>query len=82
MQIEMKAAFIKELLDLGAKAFSARNFDLAIAGFTVAIQLDPQSSTAYYIRAQAYRDKGEKGKAEADLAEAKRLGYAEDRNAN
>ena len=50
-------------------------YDNAIAGWTEAIRLNPKDAEAYYRRGVAYSAQGEKSKAEADFAEAKRLGY-------
>ena len=47
----------------------------AIADYTQAILLDPNYARAYYNRGSLYKDKGESQAADADLAEAKRLGY-------
>jgi len=51
------------------------DFDRAIADFTEAIRLKPDCAEAYYCRGTAYGMQGEKDKADADLAEARRLGY-------
>jgi tetratricopeptide (TPR) repeat protein len=51
------------------------DFNKAIADFTEAIRLKPDCAEAYYCRGIAYAGKGENDKAEADYAEAKRLGY-------
>jgi len=51
--------------------------DKAIADYTEAIRLNPKYATAYYGRGYAYGQKGETAKAEADFAQAKKLGYEE-----
>jgi tetratricopeptide (TPR) repeat protein len=51
------------------------DFNRAIADFTEAIRLKPDCAEAYYCRGTAYGMQGEKDKADADLAEARRLGY-------
>ncbi len=51
------------------------DYDKAIADYTNAIRLDPKNGEAYSERGSARAAKGEKGEAEADYAEAKRLGY-------
>jgi Flp pilus assembly protein TadD len=50
-------------------------FGAAVADYTEAIRLSPNDSAAYHARGRVYEAKGEKAKAEADFAEAKRLGY-------
>jgi Flp pilus assembly protein TadD len=51
------------------------DFDKAIADYTEAIRLNPQCAEAHYGRGVAYEKKGEKAKAEADFAQAKKLGF-------
>ena len=51
------------------------NYNFAIRDFNKAIELNPNDAAAYYGRGLTYRAKGEPDKAEADSAEAKRLGY-------
>ena len=51
------------------------DFDRAIADFAETIRLKPDCAEAYYCRGMAYRAEGEEDKADADLAEARRLGY-------
>ncbi len=60
---------------LAAKANASKNFDWAIKYFTEAIRLKPKYAEVFNNRGFAYRQKGEKTKAEADFAEAKRLGF-------
>ena len=43
--------------------------------YTEAIRLNPNYAKAYYNRGAAYEKKGDKAKAEADFAQAKKLGY-------
>jgi Flp pilus assembly protein TadD len=45
----------------------------AIEALNEAIRLDPESAPAYRARGELYRKLGEKSKAEADLAKAKKL---------
>ena len=42
-----------------------------------AVRLDPKNARAYHNRGFAYRKKGDNAKAEADFAQAKKLGYKE-----
>ncbi|MCX7427833.1 MAG: tetratricopeptide repeat protein [Planctomycetia bacterium] len=49
------------------------DFDRAIADYSEAIQLDPQFARAYHNRGNAYLKKGDRAKAESDIAEANRL---------
>jgi len=51
-----------------------RDCDDAVAKYTEQIQLNPQDPLAYLNRGLAYSEKGDKAKAEADFAQAKRLG--------
>ena len=46
---------------------------LAVEAFTKAIQIDPKNAAAYELRGEAYRELGEKAKAQADFAKAKAL---------
>jgi tetratricopeptide (TPR) repeat protein len=62
-----------EALDRGMAAADRKDYDTAIAEFTEAIRLDPQSDAAYHNRANAYADKHEYAKAVADYNEAIRL---------
>jgi Flp pilus assembly protein TadD len=50
-------------------------FDKAIADYTEAIRLEPQSVRAFDGRGWCYKQKGDNGKAVADFAQAKKLGY-------
>jgi serine/threonine-protein kinase len=59
--------------DRGNAAMARKDYDTAIAEFTEAIRLDPESDGAYYNRAHAYADKKEYAKAIADYNEAIRL---------
>ncbi len=50
--------------------------DKAIADYTEAIRLNPACLTPYYLRGKAFQqEQDHKAKAEADFAQAKRLGY-------
>jgi tetratricopeptide (TPR) repeat protein len=51
------------------------DFNRAITDLTEAVRLKPDCAEAYYCRGVALKGKGEKSKAEADFAEAKRLGF-------
>jgi tetratricopeptide (TPR) repeat protein len=48
--------------------------DNAISDYTQAIRLNPKLAKTYYDRGLAYQAKAEKSKAEADFAEARRIG--------
>jgi Flp pilus assembly protein TadD len=50
-------------------------YDKAIADYTEAVRFDPKLGSAYYNRGFAYQRKSDKAKAEADFAQAKKLGY-------
>lgn len=50
-------------------------YEKAIADFIEAIRFDPKHAAAYHFRGYAYSQMGEKAKAEADFAQAKKLGY-------
>jgi Flp pilus assembly protein TadD len=47
----------------------------AIADYTEAIRLYPKSAKPYHARGLVYKRIGETAKAEADFAQAKKLGY-------
>ncbi|MBN1588396.1 MAG: hypothetical protein JW888_02670 [Pirellulales bacterium] len=49
--------------------------DRAIADCTQAVTLNPNDGGAYYVRAKSYEKKGETTKAQADFAQAEKLGY-------
>lgn len=51
-------------------------YDLAIADFSTAIELAPDNPEAYYLRAQAYEDKGENALALADFEKMQELDAA------
>jgi Tfp pilus assembly protein PilF len=59
----------------GISYFEKEDYDAAITAFSEAIRLDPKDAKAYYGRAHAYLQKGEKAKADEDFARAKKLGY-------
>jgi tetratricopeptide (TPR) repeat protein len=61
----------------GKTAFEKRDYDLAIACFNKAIEVDPSNSRAYTGRGASYSRKQEYDKAIADLSEAIRLASAE-----
>ena len=73
------ADYIEVINPQDAEAYAMRgeqgDFDKAIADCTEAIRLDPKWAEAYYDRGSAYEKKGDKAKAEADFAQAKKLGY-------
>ena len=88
-----------ELIELGketpknlAVAFTNRgngyvfkdDYDRAIADYTEAIRLDPNSVAAYFGRAGAYSDRGDVDRAMADYSAAQRLAlkYGSDRTAS
>ena len=50
-------------------------YDMAIADYHEAIRLNPKYAAAYYNRGLAYEKKRNKVKAQADFAQAKKLGY-------
>jgi tetratricopeptide (TPR) repeat protein len=52
-----------------------KDYDRAIADYTEAIRLNPQYALAYNNRGNAYQAKGNQARADADFAEARRLGY-------
>ncbi len=60
-------------LERGQEAGRRRDYDLAIAEFSKAIQLKPDDFRAYYNREYAYYNKGEWDKAIADCSEVTRL---------
>jgi Flp pilus assembly protein TadD len=62
----------------GQAAFRKKNFDVAITCYTEAINLNPKDGGTYYARGRAYEGKGEKDKAQADFAEAQKLGFSAD----
>jgi Flp pilus assembly protein TadD len=62
----------------GQEAFRKKNFDAAITCYTEAISRDPKDGGTYYARGRAYEGKGEQDKAQADFAEAKKLGFSAD----
>ncbi len=51
------------------------SYDKEIADYTEAVRLDPKYAEAYYNRGAAYKEGGKTAKAEADFAQAKKLGY-------
>lgn len=57
----------------GTAYFSQGAFDLAIADYTKAIEMDPQDADAYGGRGMAYRQKGLRSEAIADLEAYLRL---------
>lgn len=58
----------------GFSYFAKDQYDLAIADFTKAIDLDPNLLAAYYNRGVAYFDKGQYDLATTDFTKAKDLG--------
>ena len=59
--------------DRGNAAMAKKDYDKAIAEFTEAIRLDPESDGAYHNRAHAYAEKKEYAKAVQDYNESIRL---------
>jgi tetratricopeptide (TPR) repeat protein len=57
----------------GETRFAKRDFESAIADYSEAIRLDPQSVLAFFGRADAWQEKGEHDKAIDDYTEAIRL---------
>lgn len=60
----------RRFLDTGTERFSKDDADGAIAAFTMAIELDPQLSLAYYSRAKARTRQGDLAGAIADFTKA------------
>jgi Flp pilus assembly protein TadD len=46
-----------------------------IADYTAAIQINPNDGTTFYSRGYSYLQKGDQASADADFAQAKKLGY-------
>jgi tetratricopeptide (TPR) repeat protein len=63
----------EKAFDRGNAAMARKDYDKAIAEFTEAIRLDPESDGAYHNRAHAYAEKKEYAKAVADYNESIRL---------
>src|SRR5262245_47540364 len=57
----------------GIVAMDRKDYDTAIAEFTEAIRIDPESDGAYHNRAHAYAEKKQYAKAIADYNQAMRL---------
>ena len=74
---EPKLQGAHEYCDRGQAYLDQGECDKAIADYTEAIRLDPNSTDAYFNRGIAYQKKGDKAKAEEDSAQAKKLGYKE-----
>ena len=51
------------------------DLDKAIADYTAAIEINPKAGYTFYARGYFYHQKGDKAKANADFAQAKKLGY-------
>jgi len=62
-----------EYLDRGDKNNNKADYDLAIAEFNRAIQLDPNIATAYFGRGRGYLRKGDNSRAVTDYSQALRL---------
>jgi len=60
-------------LDRGLQALGKKEYDTAIADFTEAIRINPNSAVAYYNRGRAYQDKGDNDRSISDLDQAIRL---------
>ena len=63
-------------MECGLRFVQKGDFDKAITYFSEAIRLDAKLAAAYYNRGMAFRESGDESKAEADLAEAKNLGFS------
>ena len=57
----------------GVEAFGMKDYDLAIAHFTRAIELEPKAPAGYFYRGLAYREKKEYDKSISDFTVAIRL---------
>jgi tetratricopeptide (TPR) repeat protein len=68
-----KTAEFSGAIERGLEAVRSNDYDLAIAGFSDAIRLKPDDSTAHYNRANAYSDNGDYDKAIADYNDAIRF---------
>jgi tetratricopeptide (TPR) repeat protein len=64
---------VPELLDRGLTLYNQKDFNPAIAAFSEAIRLDPNSARAYAYRAQAWGGKHYRDREIADLDQAIRL---------
>ena len=63
----------KAYLKRGQINYYRHKFDESIADLTEAIRIDPDNPSAYFLRSEDYRIKGEIEKAEADLSKRKDL---------
>jgi tetratricopeptide (TPR) repeat protein len=63
----------KNLIQQGAAALEKHDYDLAVACYGKAIQVDPKNGRIYYDRAIAYNAKGDHDKAISDYSEAIRF---------
>jgi len=57
----------------GVDFYDKEDWDTAIACCSEAIRLKPDYAVAYYVRGNAYKEKGDQAKADADFAKAKEL---------
>jgi Tfp pilus assembly protein PilF len=57
----------------GAAYFNLKQFELAVADFTAAIEREPREPSYYQFRAKAYQSLGKQRKADADFEQARRL---------
>ena len=73
--IELNPDYATAYSNRGLAYSGIKNYNFAIRDYNKAIELNPNYAIAYNNRGLAYRAKGEPDKAEADSAEAKRLGY-------
>ena len=63
------------LLTVGLACRKTSEVDKSIAKYTEAVRLNPNFVVAYWGRGGCYKAKADKAKAEADFAQAKKLGF-------
>ena len=61
--------------DRGSAYGKKGDYGKAITDFTAAIRINPKDGYLFYARGYSYRQKDEKAKADADFAQAEKLGY-------
>jgi tetratricopeptide (TPR) repeat protein len=66
--------FVKAYNNRGIAYLGRQPYDLALADFNKAIELDPENGKVYNSRAVAYRQKGEIARARQDIQKAQSLG--------
>jgi tetratricopeptide (TPR) repeat protein len=69
----VKPEYVYAYYGRGNCYYEREKYDLAIADYTKAIELDPKDDVAYFNRGDCYDKQGEYGKAEADFAKAEEL---------